>query len=245
MIESMPHKPHYFFVFGILVLVAFGIIISLARQTLFPSGWSRQNSIISRFTREEANPFITSDPSYVQITQPIITEFNPMFGPANAKLTIVEYSDLLCQYCQIMHSTIKKVIAEFPDKIRVVWKDLPVTSVHPLSRDAHTAARCAWKQKQFWPFADKIFENPGGVGTDFYLSIADELKLNQESFKNCLSGNDVRIFINYDIEEAHALQITATPYIFLLTDNQEKNQRFSGAVSEENLRQIVSDILRL
>src|SRR5215471_2333024 len=90
----------------------------------------------------------------------------PSKGPADARVTIIEFSDFQCPYCQRAVSTMKQVLEKYPSDVRLVYRHLPLESIHPFARGAAEAAVCADQQGQFWAFHDKLFENNRALSAD-------------------------------------------------------------------------------
>ena len=122
-----------------------------------------------------------------------IDETDPVLGDADAPITIVEFSDYECPYCQRYHSdTFNQILATYGDQIRYVYKDLPLTSIHPNATPAANAAYCAQEQNAFWEFHDLLFSNQLGLSDQAYLAYADSLGLEMGSFEECV--NEGRYF---------------------------------------------------
>src|SRR5215470_6547044 len=110
---------------------------------------------------------VTSDP-YKSVMDKINLKGQPSKGPANAKVTIVEYSDFQCPFCSRGYSTIEKqVLANYGDKVKFYYKNYPLP-FHPWAKKAAIAAACAKEQKPeaFWKLYSYWFENQGQVTPD-------------------------------------------------------------------------------
>lgn len=83
----------------------------------------------------------------------------PVEGETNAKITVVEYSDFQCPYCGRSFPTIKQVMDVYKGKVKLVYKQFPLVSIHPKAQRAAEASLCAKDQGKFWQFHDKLFEN--------------------------------------------------------------------------------------
>jgi len=117
-----------------------------------------------------------------------IADDDPVLGRADAPVTIIEFSDYECPYCQRYHSeTFSQIIATYGDQIRYVFKDLPLTSIHPNAIPAANAAHCAHEQNTFWEFHDLLFSMQLGLNNNAYLAYADALGLDQGAFEACLN----------------------------------------------------------
>jgi protein-disulfide isomerase len=79
-------------------------------------------------------------------------------GAKNAKVTLIEYSDFQCPYCQRFHPTVKQVLAKYPNDVRVVYRHFPLESIHQFAKGYAIASECAAQQGKFWEFADALFQ---------------------------------------------------------------------------------------
>ncbi|HVN87459.1 MAG TPA: thioredoxin domain-containing protein [Candidatus Binatia bacterium] len=104
---------------------------------------------------------LTVDP-YKQVMDKISLKGRPTKGPATAKVTIVEYSDFQCPFCARGYQTLEnQVLKEYGDKVKVVFKQFPLQSIHPWAEPAAVASLCAFQQKPeaFWKVYDYLFQN--------------------------------------------------------------------------------------
>lgn len=79
-------------------------------------------------------------------------------GPANAKVTIVEFSDFECPFCVRAYPTVKQIMSEYKNDVKFYYKQYPLTQIHPQAQKAAEASLCANDQGKFWKFHDKLFE---------------------------------------------------------------------------------------
>jgi len=86
---------------------------------------------------------------------------SPSIGPKDAKVTIVEFSDFECPFCSRAYGTVKQIQSAYPKDVRIVYKNLPLTNLHPNAQKAAEASVCAQDQGKFWEMHDKIFESQG------------------------------------------------------------------------------------
>lgn len=139
---------------------------------------------------------------------------DPGIGPETAPITIVEFSDFQCPYCQRSVSVLKELRRIYGDKIRVVYRDYPGPN-HPLAAAAAEAAQCAGGQGKFWEYHDALFERQtAGKGWDF-LALATDLGLQREAFDSCLKSGRFREEVTKDLQDGLKLGITSTPTFFI------------------------------
>jgi protein-disulfide isomerase len=145
---------------------------------------------------------------------------NPSQGPSDAKVTIIEFSDFECPHCREFSQTLRSIEPQYP-QIRVVFKDFPLTQVHPWAETAAIAARCAYMQKPdaFWTFQAQIFDNQDLISTenvwDKLTSFAAQDGLDADAFKTCMSSPEAKQAVEANHREGEALNINSTPTVFV------------------------------
>ena len=172
-----------------------------------------------------------------KIEKPSVTFVNPAFGPADALVTIVDFSDFSCVPCRDLFAALASVQASYPAQVRVVWKNLPNESIHPEATPAAIAAHCADRQKKFWPYAEQLFLRQSMLSEDQFSQIARDLGLKTDTFQKCYDARDTLAIVRKDYEEGIGLGITATPTIFI------NDAREVGAVSLQELTQYVEQAI--
>jgi protein-disulfide isomerase len=146
---------------------------------------------------------------------------NPSIGPADAPITIIEFSDYQCPYCQKWHSEVFfRLLENYPTQIRIVYRDFPLTGIHPEAVPAAAAANCANVQGAFWSFHNKLFSYEYDLSKDAYLNYAREINLDMTTFTACLESNiftaEVTSDLNYilDLTSEFGFQ-QSTPTFFI------------------------------
>lgn len=138
----------------------------------------------------------------------------PIKGPANAKVTIVEFSDFQCPFCRRGNDTIAQVVKMYPNDVKVAFKNKPL----PMHPEAEPAARAAWsaaKQGKFWEMNDLLFGNQDKLNTAFYEESAKKLGLDVEKFKKDFSSPEAAAAIKADSELADKFEVQGTPNFFI------------------------------
>ena len=169
-----------------------------------------------------------------------LPENGPSFGPANAKITIVVFSDFECPYCREFAKTIRdNVPKKYPNEVRVVFEDFPIDSIHKWARAAAEAARCVANQKpeSFWAFHDWMFEhqqevNPANV-REKTLDIGKGQSLDLTKLANCIDTHATAEQVEHSVEAGRALQIQQTPTVFV------NGRTIPGAVSWSTLDTVI------
>jgi len=180
----------------------------------------------------------TSDPLVTKgVLVPPVKPGDPVKGATNAQLTIIEYGDFQCPFCGQMAGVLDNILTTYPDT-RLVWKDLP-NPLHFEARPAALAARCAQNQNQdqFWAYHDLLFSNQDQLGEELYLSAAETLGLDLNSFTTCLNSDAYIELIGRGLDEANNYGVDGTPYLFV------GSQRINQAVTFEELSRVVEQEL--
>ncbi|WP_455243587.1 thioredoxin domain-containing protein [Petrachloros mirabilis] len=145
---------------------------------------------------------------------PVSVDDDPSVGPADAPITIVEFSDFQCPYCQKSVGVLKVLQRLYGEKIRIVYRDYPGPN-HSDAAPAAEAAQCANESGKFWEYHDLLFERQSaGRGWDF-SGLAKEVGLPEEAFTKCLSSGRHRKEILNDMQDAMRLGISSTPTFFI------------------------------
>ncbi|MBD2593812.1 DsbA family protein [Nostoc spongiaeforme FACHB-130] len=152
---------------------------------------------------------------------------SPTTGAAKSKTVLVEFSDFQCPYCAEVHKTLKSVVDKHKDELTLVYKNFPLTGVHP---EAFPAAQAAWAAKQqgkFWEYHDALFENQKQLGETLYVDIAKKLNLNLVKFES--DRKLAKTAIEKDLKQANDLGIAGTPFLVINTD------KYTGAVQAADI----------
>jgi protein-disulfide isomerase len=141
----------------------------------------------------------------------VSTDGDPSIGPANAPITIVEFSDYQCPYCQAWYQqTFDKLMASYPGKIRFVYRDLPLP-MHPQAIPAAEAANCAGEQGAYWKFHNALFSGQYSLGRTAYVQYASDLGLDAAAFTACLDDHHAQAEVEADVADAARLGLNGTP----------------------------------
>lgn len=141
---------------------------------------------------------------------------DPAIGPENAPITIVEFSDYQCPYCIRWYTDVYgRLMSAYKDKIRFVYRDFPLYSIHPEAQPAAEAANCAGEQNAYYAFHDALFSEKSGLGTDTYNQYASDLGLNVEQFKKCISERRFKDEVETDSTYGSSIGVSSTPTFFI------------------------------
>jgi len=145
---------------------------------------------------------------------------SPSMGPADAKVTLIEFADFECPSCRQLDLVLRELLPQHPE-VRLVFKHYPLTDIHPWAMTAAIASQCVYQQNPaaFWKFHDAVFDaqdviSPENVW-DKLLDIVTQEGLNVDAYKACLTSPDATNQVKQTIQEGHALKVTATPTTFV------------------------------
>jgi protein-disulfide isomerase len=144
----------------------------------------------------------------------IALEGSPIRGDAAAPVTIVEFSDFQCPYCSGAARTVKRILADYQGKVRLVFKHFPLP-FHAQARPAAAAAEAAGEQGKFWEMHDLLFQNPRALQGGKLLEYARQLDLEMAPFQAALSGTAAQERIERDLEEGRRVGVRGTPTFFI------------------------------
>ena len=160
-------------------------------------------------------------------------------GPANAPVTLVEFSDFQCPFCQRISPTLKRIRETYGDKVRIVWKDFPLTSIHPEAFKAAEAGHCAREQGKFWEYHDRLFANQQALQPDALKAHAVALGLDAAAFNACLDSAKHSDRVQEQIGVGARLGINSTPAAFIngrQVTGAQPYEVFAAIIDEELAR---------
>lgn len=178
-----------------------------------------------------------------------VTNKDHIRGNINAKVVLVEYSDLECPFCQKFHSVMKQVLKEYGDKVAWVYRHYPL-SFHENAQKEAEASECAAElggNITFWNYIDAILDRTTSNGKGFALEklipLAEELGLDGNKFKACLDGGTYEQKIKKEIDNAVKGGVTGTPNTIIIPATG-KRDIIHGATSYEQIKQQLDQILK-
>jgi predicted DsbA family dithiol-disulfide isomerase len=162
----------------------------------------------------------------------------PVRGPASAPVTIVEFGDFQCPYCKRVESSLHAVLEQYPRKVRVVFRNLPLTQIHSYAGGAAEAAVCADRQGKFWEMHDAMYADQSALTAEGLKDTAKRLGLDLGKFSSCLAGHAPAAVLDADVKAAQALGLSGTPYFFI------NGRPLDGNVPLEKFQSIIAEELR-
>jgi len=210
------------------------------------SGWMVYNEVLL-----SRNTFLTGSPTQdikdvvvpkeltaAELHPPALTVSDPVrYGSVSSVASVIEYGDYQCETCKTMAPVLDRVVASYKGRVRLVWHDLPITTMHTKALDAAVFARCAGLDGKYWEAHDKLFA--ADVIDEYAFSeIAEALKLNTRTLMQCRNDKKLIESVMRDADIAQGDGISRAPTIFVGT------KAFIGTVSEETLRAAIEQFLK-
>ncbi len=235
--------PHVAFILGVTqgLAVAFIIGFFILLNIIMGGGSfnlakaAKDNNVVLNAAGQPSVPSAEPSGAPVEIK---ITNSDHVLGSSRAKVTMVEFSDFQCPYCGKFAATVKKLMTDYKDKVRLVYRHFPLDSIHPNARPAAEAAECAGEQGKFWEYHDQLFAKQEELGDATFTQIATNLKLNTAKFNECLASDKYMAKIDADYQSGIAAGVQGTPHSIV------NSTPVSGAVPYEQLKAVIDAELK-
>jgi len=169
-----------------------------------------------------------------QFSNPVKIELGnaPVKGNKDAKVTIIEFSDFQCPFCQRGAQTLSELVKAYPNDVKVAFKNLPLP-FHPQAKPAAIAALAANEQGKFWEMYDELFKNQQNLADEFYTATAQKLGLDMTKFAADLKSEKLAKQVDDDMQLANSLGVRGTPGFFV------NGVQVRGAREAEYFKQII------
>lgn len=229
-------KPQYFkwwMIFIILLfiyLVYLGFLVYNEYQNIQNSNFSSLSSL---------KKFLQQQKTYDQNDERLDFSDDPFLGNPQAKVKIIEFGDFECPFCREAFPIVRKIADFYDEQIQLIYRDFPLSEIHPEAQKAAEAAGCAFKQGKFWPYHDKLFLNQENLKENDLVKYAQELNLNVSQFNSCLLGRQQMAEVQKDYQDGKSLGISGTPTFFI------NGMMIAGVLNEEQFKAIINYLLNL
>jgi protein-disulfide isomerase len=170
-------------------------------------------------------------------------------GNKNARIALIEYSDLECPFCKRFHPTAQQVLDTYKDKVVWVYRSFPMSQLHSKAKKESEAIECAGKlagNEGFWKMTDKIFEvTPSNNGLDLTIlpDLASSVGIDKTAFKSCLDSGEMAAKVDAQYQSGLNAGVKGTPGNFLLDTKTGKAVEIPGAVPFESIKQVIDQML--
>ncbi len=158
---------------------------------------------------------------------------SPVRGPSDAWVTTVEFGDFECPFCGAEEPIVEALLQAYPKDLRLVFKNFPLTTIHPYAEDAAVAAECANAQGDFWAMHDQLYANQGALESENLPTYAQAAGVDLKAWQACLTTQPPVDAIDADVALATSLGVEGTPTFFV------NGEIVVGAVPQSQLQAVI------
>jgi Na+/H+ antiporter NhaA/glutaredoxin len=233
---------------GMAVVAGIGFTVSLLIASLSFTGADLQNAkvgviaasilasalawIVFRLVRRLPDrPGVAPTKQPIDLIDPVDPDVDHIRGPADARLTLVEYGDFQCPYCGRAEAVTRQLVRTFGDELTFVFRHLPLVDVHESAEQAAEAAEAAAAQGKFWEMHDLLLSRQDALDLEDLIRYAAELGLDIGQFSDDLMSRRFAMRVARDVESADGSGVAGTPTFFI------NGRRHYGAYDIESLTQ--------
>lgn len=170
-------------------------------------------------------------------TVDVTTTDDPSLGSSSAAVTIVEFADFGCPYSEESSHVVRELALAYPDDVRFIYRDFPLTDLHPIAQKAAEAGECAQDQGMFWEYHDKLYQNQNSLTEERLLEFAEELNLNPFQFQTCLDSGRYTQEVAEDLQAGIDAGVRGTPTFFI------NGNRIAGAIPKDILEAVIQGVV--
>jgi protein-disulfide isomerase len=154
------------------------------------------------------------------------------------KLTIVEFGDFQCPYSKEAANIVRSLMTRFAGKVRFIYRDYPIESIHPASMQASMAAECAREQLKFWPYHDKLYANQAALTMADLLHYGEQVGVDMDQFQKCMTSDRYKSAVEDDLQTAVKLGLRGTPIFFF------NGQKVEGVIPENIFELLINKMIQ-
>ena len=144
-----------------------------------------------------------------------VSDKDHISGDLNAPIVLVEYGDYQCPYCGDAYGIVKQVQQRFGSRMRLAFRNFPLTEIHPQAMAAAVLAEYAATHGKFWQAHDALYENQRALGPAFYVELLQSLQLPVDAFKTAIENDAFEAKIRADIDSGDRSGVNGTPAFFI------------------------------
>jgi len=167
-----------------------------------------------------------------------IAEDDHVRGGSDAAVTLIEYGDFQCPYCARAHAALGELQRQHGDRLRLVYRHLPLSELHPDAQPLAEAAEAAGAQGKFWEMHDALFESQGMLDQDALAALASSLQIEAGRFRDELEGGRYRDQVLAQAEAGRVAGASGTPSFFI------NGERYHGDSDHASLAAAIKDALK-
>lgn len=176
-----------------------------------------------------------------------------VYGDRDSEVVLIEYGDFQCPGCGALQPVLKEVKDDYEDTAAIVYRHLPITTIHPHAKTAAISAQAAARQDKFWEMHDLIFENqdswsnaPDEQVPEFFANYAEGIGLDMEQYRQDIEKEEVAQRVERDVAAAQKAGFQLSTPILVLNGEKLELSRIqtNGQYDEEKLRNVLNEALR-
>ena len=209
--------------------VPFEQVKSQAKQLLKGAAIKQARDDYADSLRDKDEVSILLQPPVIQVS------FDParVKGNADAPVTIIEFADFQCPFCSRAEPVLKEVLAKYQGKVKLSYRDFPLSQIHPNAKISAEASRCALAKGKFWEMHDAMFAEQSKLDEEALVKTAAGLGMDRNSFATCLKSGKYEAAVQQDFQAGSEAGVNATPTFFI------NGEFLSGAQSDADFIQII------
>lgn len=156
-----------------------------------------------------------SVPANVEDWQELVRDHNAAQGKDDASIVVIEFSDFQCPFCKkYSEGTRRELVARYGSDVRMIFKHLPLTNIHPQAMAAAVAAQCARRQGKFWEVHERFFAQPDALSVDALVGVGASLGLSND-YADCVANEETRSEVEQDMADAAKIGAQGTPFFLV------------------------------
>ena len=175
-------------------------------------------------------------PKMLEAAVKIPTAGSPVMGPADAPVTLVEFSDFQCPYCSLAVGKLNAVLKAYPKQVKLIFKQFPLDT-HSQAAQAAAAAIAAHQQGKFWPMHDALFASRRDLSRPTILAIAGKTGLDIKRFTTDLDSAETKKAVARDVEDGDKAGVEGTPSVYI------NGQKYNGSLELDAIRKVIDEEL--
>jgi protein-disulfide isomerase len=207
----------------------FDQVKSQAKQLLRTAEIQQARDEYADSLRDRAEVSILLQPPVIQVSH----DPTRVRGNANAPVTIIEFADFQCPFCNKIEPALNEVLAKYQGKIRLSYRDFPLSQIHPSAKIAAEASRCALAEGKYWQMHDAMFADQSKLDEAALIKTAAGLGMERNSFESCLKSGKYEAAVQQDFQAGSEAGVNATPTFFI------NGEFLSGVQSEADFAQVI------
>ena len=158
-------------------------------------------------------------------------------GDPAAPCTLVEYGDYQCPSCGLAYPMVKKLQRHFGKRLALVFRNFPLTQIHPWAEPAAEVAEFAARYDKFWQMHDQLFENQSRLSNALFLELAENLDLSPTELQAAVAGRIYREQVRQEVSGGIRSGVNGTPTFFI------NGQRHNGPLDFDTLSRVIQEVI--